>query len=89
MAKISKSGIGPQQTIKSEHLTRIIDSLSGNIPEVDIEVSGSITTNVFVIEPTNILPASASIGSLLSFITGSDVILNYYDGKDWIPLFSK
>lgn len=42
MSKISKSGIAPQQQIKSEHLIRIIDSLSGEIPNTEIEVSGSI-----------------------------------------------
>jgi L-asparaginase/Glu-tRNA(Gln) amidotransferase subunit D len=82
MAKISKSGIGPHQQIKSEHIIRIIDALSGESRDTDIEISGSI-----VLHPTDTLPISASAGTLTSFITGSDVILNYYDGKNWIPLF--
>jgi hypothetical protein len=45
MAKISKSGIAPLQQIKSEHLIRIIDALSGEAPDTQIEVSGSISSS--------------------------------------------
>jgi len=48
MAKISKVGIAPQQQIKSEHILRIIESLSGEIPNIDIEVSGSVSASYFI-----------------------------------------
>lgn len=48
MATISKSGISPLQQIKAEHLTRIIDALSGETPNIDIIISGSVTASHFV-----------------------------------------
>jgi len=43
MATISKSGINPNQLIKSEHLTRIIDAFNG-ISNVEIIITGSLRT---------------------------------------------
>jgi len=43
MATISKSGINPNQLIKSEHLTRIIDAFNG-LSSVEIIISGSLKT---------------------------------------------
>jgi hypothetical protein len=89
MAKISKSGIGPQQQIKSEHITRIIDALSGNIPDTEIDINGSIKSNMIILEPNILLPETASIGSLITFVTGSSISLLLYDGNNWNPLFLK
>jgi hypothetical protein len=81
MAKISKSGIGPFRQINAEHITRIIDALNGESPDIDIEISGSI-----VLKPINELPESARIGTLITIMSGSKGVLNYYDGTSWIPL---
>jgi hypothetical protein len=48
MTKISKIGITPHQIIRSEHLLRIIEALSGNVPNTQIEISGSVTASYFV-----------------------------------------
>jgi hypothetical protein len=48
MSKISKSGITVGQIIRAEHLLRIIDALSGEVPATQLEISGSVTASFFV-----------------------------------------
>lgn len=63
MPKISKTGISPNQQIKSEHLIRIIDALSGDTPNVNIEIQGAVTASYLVGDGskiTNLPPMSAS-----------------------------
>lgn len=62
MAKISTSGIGPQQQIKSEHLLRIIGALSGN-PNTDIEISGSVTASYLAGDGSGIYNLNLPTGS--------------------------
>jgi hypothetical protein len=47
MSKISKAGIAIGQIIRAEHLLRIINALSGEVPNTQIEISGSVTGSVF------------------------------------------
>jgi hypothetical protein len=48
MSKISKIGIAIGQVIRSEHLLRIINALSGEVSDTQIEISGSVTASFFV-----------------------------------------
>jgi hypothetical protein len=48
MSKISKLGISIGQIIRAEHLLRIINALSGEVPNTQIEISGSVTASFFV-----------------------------------------
>lgn len=47
MTTISTSGIAPFSEIKSEHLLRIINALSGLTPNIEIIISGSIYSDGF------------------------------------------
>ncbi len=47
MSTISTSGIAPFSEIKSEHLLRIINALSGLTPNMEIIISGSISSSGF------------------------------------------
>lgn len=48
MAKISISGIAPNQQIKSEHILRVINALRGDTNDIEIEVSGSISASQYI-----------------------------------------
>ena len=74
--KISTSGIAPQQQIKSEHITRIINALSGETPNTEIEISGSITASYFIGDGsllTNLPTGSGYINTGSFAITGSNI----------------
>jgi len=84
--KISKSGIAPQQQIKSEHITRIIDALSGETPNTEIQISGSITASYFIGDGsllTNIPLSGSNFDSSSLATTGSNTFQGdqYIDGK--------
>ena len=66
MATISKTGIAPQQQIKSEHLLRIIEALSGESPNIDIIVSNNISASYFIGDGSQLtnLPISGSTPDL-------------------------
>lgn len=72
MPNISKSGIAPQQQIKSEHLLRIIEALSGEAPDIQIEISGPVTASYFIGDGSQLtnLPSGSSIHNDLTGLQG-------------------
>jgi hypothetical protein len=79
MGKISKTGIAPQQQIKAEHITRIIDALSGESPDTQIEISGSVTASYFSGDGSGLtnLPIPSGSGSIYERITRSQAGLMF------------
>lgn len=78
MPTISKSGISPLQQIKSEHITRVIDALSGLTPNTNIVISGSITASYFVGDGsrlTNIPLSGSNFDSSSLATTGSNTFI--------------
>lgn len=72
MGKISKSGIGPLKQIKSEHLIRIIDALSGEALDTQIEISGPITASYFVGDGSKLTNLPISMIDTGSLVTLND-----------------
>lgn len=77
MGKISKSGITPHAQIKSEHITRVIDALTGVSTSVQIEVSGSITASYFRGDGSGLTGITSSLGN----ITGSNTYIPIFSGS--------
>jgi hypothetical protein len=78
MAVISTSGISPLQVIKSEHLLRIINALTG-ITSTDIIVSGSLS----VINGIN-----GSLFGTSSYALTSSITTAITGSAGYIPVFS-
>lgn len=76
MTFISKTGIYPNNQIKAEHITRIIDGISGVTPNTQISVSGSISSSYFVGDGRYL----TNITSSISNITGSDTYIPIFQG---------
>lgn len=78
MTFISKTGITPNSQIKAEHLTRIIDGISGVVPNTQISVSGSITSSFFIGDGRYLTNITSSIAN----ITGSDTYFPKFSGSN-------
>lgn len=77
MATISKSGISPLQQIKAEHLTRIIDALSGETPNIDIIISGSVTASNFSGDGSGLYNLNLPTGSGLIDLENINSLKNF------------
>lgn len=84
MALISTSGIAPNQQIKSEHLLRVINALRGDVIDVNIFISGSVTASHFVGDGsglTNLPIPSGSSGSTDTFAVLSGQTITFPDSQ--------
>ena len=79
MANISKSGIAPNLQIKSEHLIRIIDAISGESPDTEINISGSVTASYFIGDGSQLTNLTINELSNQKTITSSVLLDNTYN----------
>jgi len=78
MSKINKSGISIGSIIRAEHLLRIINALSGEVPNTQIEVSGSVTASFFVGDGSQLTNIPTGSGGIAG---GSDTQIQFNSGS--------